>query len=197
MTQPPDRSDPDDIDRRFREIVAGLRATEPGLGQPRQIEPVDEHPDEINPAPPAPEQLRHYPRPPEGPRRPAEGSGMPDARRSVSGESRPPGVPDASAGPEHEAEEMATDHRSYSPPEDPDGDHFVPPPPPPLPAGDLHFWAIVVGLVLGPVLVVLSAVVPVLRPPWGTVGVVLTVLGFILLVLRLPRQRDDDWGAKV
>ncbi|GAA5161974.1 hypothetical protein [Ornithinimicrobium tianjinense] len=123
MTQPPDRHDPEDIDRRFREIVAGLE-----------------------------------PRTPEG---------------------------------------MATDHRSYEPPEDEDDEHFVPPPPPPLPAGDLHFWAIVIGLVLGPLLVALSAVVPLLSSVWTTVGVLLTLAGFVLLVLRLPRRRDGDWGARV
>ena len=124
MTQPPDRQDPDDIDRRFREIVAGLES-----------------------------------RTPEG---------------------------------------MATDHRSYEPPEDEDDEHFVPPPPPPLPAGDLHFWAIVIGLVLGPLLVALSAVVPLLGSVWTTVGVLLTLAGFVLLVLRLPRSRGNgDWGARV
>lgn len=100
-----------------------------------------------------------------------------------------PGTPDG----------MATDHRSYEPPEE-DDDHFVPPPPPPLPAGDLHFWAIVVGLVLGPVLVVLSAIVPLLDPLWASVGLVLTVAGFVLLVLRQPRRRhpyDGDDGARV
>ena len=94
---------------------------------------------------------------------------------------------------------MATDHRSYEPPEDPDDDHFVPPPTPPLPAGDLHYWAIVVGLVAGPLLVVLSAVIPLLNIAWAAVGTAMTVAGFVLLVLRQPRDRrgDDDWGARV
>lgn len=120
---PPEPERPDDVDRRFREIVAGL------------------------------------------------GTDLPEG--------------------------MATDFRSYSPPEE--DDHFVPPPVPPLPAGDLHFWAILVGLVGGPLLVVLSAVVPVLDTGWAGLGAALTVAGFVLLVLRQPRDRGSggDWGAQV
>lgn len=99
---------------------------------------------------------------------------------------------------ERTPEGMATDHRAYEPPEE--DDHFVPPDPPPLPAGDLHFWAIVVGLVVGPLLVVLSAVVPLLGRGWTTVGVLLAIAGFVLLVLRQPHRRpphDGDLGARV
>ena len=91
---------------------------------------------------------------------------------------------------------MATDHRSYEPQEE--EDHFVPPRPDPLPAGDLHFWAILVGLVVGPLVVFLSAIVPVLDREWTFVGAAMTIVGFVLLVLRRPRhRRDDDWGARV
>ncbi len=77
-------------------------------------------------------------------------------------------------------------------------DHFVPPEPPPLPAGDLHFWAILVGLTLGPLVLLLSTVVPLLDGPvWGVLGVVLSVGGFVLLVMRSPGRGDDDWGARV
>lgn len=94
---------------------------------------------------------------------------------------------------------MATDHRSYEPVEE--EDHFVPPDPPPLPAGDLHFWAITVGLVLGPFLVLISAVIPILDRGWTTVGVLLAITGFVLLVLRQPTRRHPgdhgDLGAQV
>lgn len=154
---PPDRHDPEDIDRRFREIVDGLRSPAPppgDVGTGEIIGGVDREGPAAAPRPAQPQ-----PRPTEG---------------------------------------MATDHRSYSPPEDEEDDHFVPPPPPPLPAGDLHFWAIVGGLVLGPLLVVLSAVLPLLSARWTTVGAALTLAGFVLLVLRLPRHRGDgDWGARV
>ncbi len=131
--------DREDVDRRFREIVAGLD---------RELPPRT---------------------PPGGP--------------SHLG----PGTPEG----------MATDHRSYEPPEE--DDHFVPPRPDPLPAGDLHFWAILVGLVVGPALILLSAVLPVLPTAWTGVGALLTLVGFVLLVLRQPRRRrhDGDWGARV
>ncbi len=79
-------------------------------------------------------------------------------------------------------------------------DHFVPAETDPLPAGDLHFWGIVIGLTLGPLLVFLSALFPAVDTlPWGALGMVGTVTGFVLLVLRSPRRRsgDDGSGARV
>ncbi|KUG53514.1 hypothetical protein AVL62_01615 [Serinicoccus chungangensis] len=150
-------ADPD-VDRAFREIVAGLRG-----------EADTQHRGAVNPPwPSAPD--------------PEPTSGRP----SHLGPRTPEG--------------MATDHRSYEPPEVEDDDHFVPPPPEPLPAGDLHFWGIVVGLVVGPLLVVLAAVVPLLHPVFAVVGAVLAIGGFVLLVLRQPRRRppfDGDDGARV
>lgn len=145
-------ADPD-VDRAFREIVAGLRGEDsPPSG--RVVNP---------PWPPAEQQRPQH-----------LGTGTPEG--------------------------MATDHRSYEPPEDQDEDHFVPPPPEPLPAGDLHFWGIVIGLVVGPLLVVCSAIVPLLPPGFAALGLVLAVAGFVLLVLRQPRRRrpfDNDDGARV
>lgn len=136
---PEDGAGDGDVDRAFREIVAGLRGPGPSRPEPYVNPPLPSH----------------------------HGAGTPEG--------------------------MATDHRSYEPPEE--DDHFVPPEPPPLPAGDLHFWGIVVGLVVGPLLVVLSAVVPVLDPPWTLVGVLLAVAGFVLLVLRQPPRRGPDDGS--
>lgn len=158
--QPPD--DPDEVDRRFREIVAGLEPAPP-------VETA--HGDRSG------EEDIALPEPP-----PPAADRDPNPWPSHLG----PGTPQG----------MATDHRSYEPPEE--EDHFVPPRPAPLPAGDLHFWAILVGLVLGPLLVFVSAVVPVLDRAWTFVGAALTIAGFVLLVLRQPRhRRDDDWGARV
>ncbi|MFX0537289.1 hypothetical protein ACQBAT_05890 [Ornithinimicrobium sp. Y1847] len=94
---------------------------------------------------------------------------------------------------------MASAHRSYEAPELAEDDHFVPPPTPPLPAGDLHFWAITIGLAGGLLLVLVSAVFPILDRGWSLVGGLLIIIGFVLLVLRLPRNRqpDGDWGAQV
>lgn len=186
MTQPPDRHDPEDIDRRFQEIVDGLR--EPG---PRPA--------------PGPEVRKDDGAGPEQPDQDARGphGDAAEVPRPASGRPPSPELPPLASGRARHLgpgtpEGMATDHRSYEPPEDEDDDHFVPPPPPPLPAGDLHFWAIVGGLVLGPLLVALSAIIPLLDPVWTTVGALLTLAGFVLLVLRLPRHRGDgDWGAKV
>jgi hypothetical protein len=75
-----------------------------------------------------------------------------------------------------------------------DDEHFEPGPTAPLPPQeDLQFWGIIVGLVAGP-LVLLWLVL--FRPgvsDWWTVGALgLTIMGFVLLVLRQPHSRDED-----
>jgi hypothetical protein len=174
--QPPD--DRDEVDRRFREIIAGLEA--PPAEESSSAQPAGDGDQPGGGEPP----------------RPSVTEEETTARREPPATTPPP-VP---ARPGHlgpgTPQGMATDHRSYEPPEE--EDHFVPPRPAPLPAGDLHFWAILVGLVVGPVLVFLSAVVPVLDSVWTIVGALMTITGFVLLVLRQPRhRRDDDWGARV
>ena len=61
------------------------------------------------------------------------------------------------------------------------------------PQEDLQFWGIIVGLVAGP-LVLLWLVL--FRPDvsdWWTIGALgLTVMGFVLLVMRQPHARDED-----
>lgn len=142
----PGPQDPDDVDRRFSEIVAGLRAPDDDAINPPLRLPPGEAPREVSPGPG-----------PEGPGRWRE-----------------------------------------SAPADDSLDHFVPEPPPPLPAGDLHFWAVLLGLTLGPLLLVLANVVPVLQGEvWTWLGIGLSVTGFVLLVLRPPTPRDGDWGAQV
>lgn len=77
-----------------------------------------------------------------------------------------------------------------------EGEHFVPAKPDPLPAGDLHFWAIVIGLTLGPLLIFLSAALSAVPGmPFGGLGVLLTIVGFVLLVLRSPHHRSGDEGS--
>ncbi|HET7475355.1 MAG TPA: hypothetical protein VFJ97_04940 [Dermatophilaceae bacterium] len=80
-------------------------------------------------------------------------------------------------------------------------EHFVPPPPAPLPAGDLQFWAILIGLVGGPLLLLWQMVfVRDATSWWLLVAVAMTAGGFGLLVARLPARRDeddDDNGARV
>lgn len=114
---------------------------------------------------------------------------------SVDAQPEPPAAPAQSpAGWRGSATSDGTQLRA---PEDVDGqEHFVPEPPDPLPAGDLHFWAIVIGLTLGPLLIFLSATLSAVSGmPFGALGVVLTVAGFVLLVLRSPRGRSGDEGS--
>lgn len=177
-SQRPSSDDADDFDRRFSEIVAGLRVSEEETPDPDPA-PTDGLPEDDS-------------------RRAATDQDDPDQDppeedRLVGAGVNPPVEPAAPAP----ADDRPPGWRDW---EEPDGlpDHFVPEPPPPLPAGDLHFWGVVVGLVLGPLLLVLSNVVPVLRGDvWNWLGIGLCVGGFVLLVLRLPRQRDGDWGAQV
>lgn len=220
MTVPPRPEDgPDDaeVDRAFREIVAGLRGPGPeregpdregpGRARSRRQEPPPQ-------GPPAP-RAEHHPDPSSSQGRAAPGAehhpdpSSPQGRAAPRADRYPhPSSPQEPPAPRAEhylnpppsshlgpgtPEGMATDHRSYEPPEE--EDHFVPPDPPPLPAGDLHFWAIVVGLIGGPLLVVLSAVVPVLDRSWAIGGLLLSIAGFVLLVLRQPRYRGPDDGT--
>lgn len=82
-----------------------------------------------------------------------------------------------------------------------DDDRFTPPTPAPLPpSSDRLFWGAVVGLVLGPLGLIWLVVA---RPSVGSwasfVVLALIVGGFACLVLRQPRERDDDPsnGARV
>lgn len=106
----------------------------------------------------------------------------------------PPGphqVPAPWRGPQERVNPAAGDQQSTE-----EDEHFVPAPPDPLPAGDLHFWAIVAGLTVGPLLVFLSAALAVVDGmPFGALGVLMTVIGFVLLVLRSPRRRSGDEGS--
>ena len=77
---------------------------------------------------------------------------------------------------------------------DVDDDHFEPGPTAPLPPQeDLQFWGIIVGLVAGPlVLLWLVLFRPDVSDLWTIGALGLTVMGFVLLVLRQPHARDED-----
>ncbi|GAB3111184.1 hypothetical protein GCM10027055_11330 [Janibacter alkaliphilus] len=92
-------------------------------------------------------------------------------------------------------------HDDAAEPPDDDEVPFEPPPTQPLPPfADRLFWGALGGLVLGPALLLVLAV---LQPGWGgwapAVGIGLAVGGFVCLVLRQPSTRDDDpdQGARV
>lgn len=125
---------------------------------------------------------------------------------SPAGGPSAPGPPDGAEGTEG-AGGAQDDGVDQAPPAtwrewtDPDvEEHYVPPPPPPLPAGDLHLWGIVLGLLGGPLVLLLATWSPSFgHPLWTWTGVLLGVGGVVLLVLRLPTRRDDDpsGGARV
>lgn len=249
--------DSGDIDARFEEIVAGLRA-EQAASQQRRREAIRraqsqrrppggatpnrplEGFDNPNPWPPRP---RPVPDPEasgaeasgaeaSGDKAPGHGAGQsagpsaeaPDTEALETGApaapARPgddgPGLPPAppadpqrSAPGRHRAPFGGAEESDY--PESAPGswrgweeqdeeEHFIPPTPP-LPAGDLHLWAIVVGLLGGPLVLILSNAFSLLRGSWWTpLGIGLSVAGVVLLILRLPKNRDftdSSGGAQV
>jgi len=103
--------------------------------------------------------------------------------------------------PEPRTFEEPTPWRLHEPPEDED-EGFEPSPPRPLPSfyDDWPFYLALVGLVGGPLWLVFLAVFASTEHTKMLMAGVLTVAGFVTLVLRQPRERDvddDDDGARV
>ena len=80
-------------------------------------------------------------------------------------------------------------------------EHFEPPEVVLPPQEDLHFWGAVIGLVAGPLMLLWVVFA---RPShsvrWFLVSVLVSLVGFGLLVLRQPKHRDPtsgDNGARV
>ncbi|HYN67582.1 MAG TPA: hypothetical protein VES93_11895 [Ornithinibacter sp.] len=82
-----------------------------------------------------------------------------------------------------------------------DDEHFEPPEVVLPPQEDLHFWGAVIGLVAGPLLLLWVVFArPSHSTRWFIVSVLVSLLGFALLVLRQPKHRDPtsgDNGARV
>lgn len=79
-----------------------------------------------------------------------------------------------------------------------DEKEFVPEEPRPLPSGDLGFWGAIAGLGGGIVwLLYLFFFDRYARPLWWVLAVVVTLTGLVLVFLRQPHQRDDDWDDHV
>jgi hypothetical protein len=80
-------------------------------------------------------------------------------------------------------------------------EHFEPPEVVLPPQEDLHFWGAVIGLVAGPLMLLWVVFArPSNSTRWFIVSVVVSLLGFGLLVLRQPKHRDPtsgDNGARV
>ncbi|HVA59996.1 MAG TPA: hypothetical protein VNG13_05600 [Mycobacteriales bacterium] len=91
--------------------------------------------------------------------------------------------------------------RTWSPPEDPLDEHFVPPDPPPLPRpSPATLWALL-GMIGGGGLLIIPAFLG--RPLSGglaSIAVVVVIAGFLSLIVRMRDSRptdDDDDGAVV
>lgn len=117
-----------------------------------------------------------------------------------------PRWPETDAGEFMPAGESDT-WRSWSPASpDPDEEWeaeggFTPPPPQPLPGrDDAGFWAALIGLILGPALLLWNGLIRTSAPAWmWWLGLALTVGGFAILIARRPmrREHDPDQGAQV
>lgn len=119
----------------------------------------------------------------EAPDRPTiEGSGL--SQRLVREHTQPPEPP--TAGP-----------RDYTIPDDPDDEGFTPPPPPPMPRPrdrfDTFAW---IGLIGGPLAIILAFVLGV--GGWlAAVGFAAFTAGFVTLVARASDRRDDGGDGAV
>lgn len=166
-----------ELDARFAEIIAHWDDEAPGRPDPlaELTSPADD-------APPTADGVFVADPPAEG-----TGGDVRDERYLVEPpEEPPPDPPEAVTDP-------PSAWRAATGAVDEDEEHYVPPPPAPLPAGDLQFWGILVGLVGGPLLLLyLMLFGRDAGALWTAFAIVLTVGGFGLLVSRLPAHRGDD-----
>jgi hypothetical protein len=72
--------------------------------------------------------------------------------------------------------------------------HYSPPPPAPLPSSeDKHFWLMIVALVAGPLLFLYLLLFNRDGNGWWMLcALLVSIAGFVLLVLRQPLDRNDD-----
>ena len=78
-------------------------------------------------------------------------------------------------------------------PPDPE-DTFVPPEPPPRPKLDTIGRVAWGGVLGGPLLLLLSVIIPgLIGPAVVTAGILAFVAGFLTLVLRSPHEPEDGW----
>jgi hypothetical protein len=80
-------------------------------------------------------------------------------------------------------------------------EHFEPPEVTLPPQEDLHFWGAVIGLVAGPLMLLYVVFArPFHSTRWFVAAVLVSLVGFALLVLRQPKHRDPtsgDNGARI
>lgn len=192
-----DHDSESDIDARFAEIIAGWDDDDAAPEAPTRRDPaVDIEPDDLAPHDHAHHDLAPHER-------------KPDDRGHRDDDAGPAALPDQAAnqafpfpvwrGPTTPAGDAGAE--ALDPDVDDPDDHFSRPEIQPLPPGeDLHFWGIVIGLVAGPLLLLwLVLFRPNVSSWWTLLALALSLGGFVLLVLRQPRDRDgdDDNGARI
>ncbi len=197
MSDRPGEMDERDVDARFASIVAGWEARQDPAGGSPGESPSEEPRDTA-----AGERAEDSPEPGPGP----AGDGAPDddapgpARSAWVNPSPLDGLVPASswrvAPPPSAGDGEAAPTASVA--ED-DDEHFEPPAVELPPQEDLHFWGAVIGLVAGPLCLVYVAMArPFHSTRWFLAGLALSLLGFALLILRQPRERDHgDDGARI
>ncbi|MDX2596684.1 MULTISPECIES: hypothetical protein [Streptomyces] len=170
--EPDEKGVPFDEDAAWRAIVAGYGQEPPDPPGARPFKPVEDL------------ALLEKDPLPEGPER-TDGSGEPGPARPLgSSVSFAPGV-----GPR--------DHRAAEPSDDDfdedDEGHFVPPEPPPLPNADATAKFAWLGVVGGPVLLLLAVVLGWEMTWWlTTLGIGGFLGGFATLVMRMRTDDDED-----
>jgi hypothetical protein len=177
-----------DVDAQFADIIA--------------------HWDDVAPLPERGPDAPQTNEPPAGPVSLEDLDDVDDAPRSVPGQGDvPPAVRPSGVNPSPLADSIpvwrgATSGAGVGRPAadasvsgaDDEDEHFQPGPTAPLPPQeDIHFWGIVVGLVAGPLLLLWLVIFrPDVSDWWVIASLGLTVMGFVLLVLRQPHARDED-----
>ena len=105
------------------------------------------------------------------------------------------------AEPDDPATQAAAERRGRGQATALDEEHFEPPEVVLPPQEDLHFWGAVIGLVAGPLMLLWVVFArPSHSTRWFVVSVLVSLVGFALLVLRQPTHRDPtsgDNGARV
>ncbi len=211
MPDRPGDMDERDVDARFASIVArwdgpvpdaddppaddapGRAPAEPTAAEAAVAEPdvADGAPDTDTPADATPEADAGEPAaPPVTPRSPWVNPSPLDVVVPASAwRAAEPADPATQAAAE-EAEKALTEEEHFEPPE------VVLPP-----QEDLHFWGAVIGLVAGPLMLLWVVFArPSHSTRWFVVSVIVSLVGFGLLVLRQPKHRDPtsgDNGARV
>lgn len=184
MPEPDPLPPEDDLDARFEEIVAQLRAEQPSTaGDALTVGDLDDLPGAGDPTAGLP--------PPADPAPPRDAVNPPPVFRPAPPPPRGLDVPVWRGASGDAAYDELLDQIEAE-------DHYEPPPPRPLPPQeDLHFWGIIIGLVGGPLILLwLVLFRPDVSDLWGWAGAGMTIGGFVLLVLR-GDDHDRGDGAVV